>query len=82
MTDSLLQLNEEKTEVLVCVPRQICAKGNGHCRPPFATFTKSSIRNRWGQLFKLLDDRVKSLAHSCFFLLTHLLRVCVTHITL
>uniref|UniRef100_A0A669DHZ7 Reverse transcriptase domain-containing protein n=1 Tax=Oreochromis niloticus TaxID=8128 RepID=A0A669DHZ7_ORENI len=68
MADNFLQLNEEKTEVLVCapdrhVPNIMNALG------PLSTFVKSSIRNL-GVTFDsalTLDVHVKSLVRSCFY---------------
>uniref|UniRef100_A0A669AZZ0 Reverse transcriptase domain-containing protein n=1 Tax=Oreochromis niloticus TaxID=8128 RepID=A0A669AZZ0_ORENI len=68
MADNFLQLNEEKTEVLVCapdrhVPNIMNALG------PLSTCVKSSIRNL-GVTFDsalTLDVHIKSLVRSCFY---------------
>uniref|UniRef100_A0A669BKN7 Reverse transcriptase domain-containing protein n=1 Tax=Oreochromis niloticus TaxID=8128 RepID=A0A669BKN7_ORENI len=79
MADNFLQLNEEKTEVLVCapdrhVPNIMNALG------PLSTFVKSSIRNL-GVTFDsalTLDVHVKSLVRSCFYHLRNMSHI-VSH---
>lgn len=65
MADNFLQLNEEKTEVLVCAPKKFPRRvmENSGSR---STFAKPSIRNL-GVTFDsalTLDIHAKSLVHS------------------
>uniref|UniRef100_A0A3P9LSI1 Reverse transcriptase domain-containing protein n=1 Tax=Oryzias latipes TaxID=8090 RepID=A0A3P9LSI1_ORYLA len=76
MSDNFLQLNESKTEVLVCAPDK-CLPQIVESLGPLASFIKPSVRNLGVILDPVLslDCHINSLVRSCFYHLKNIAKL-------
>uniref|UniRef100_A0A669CLJ3 Reverse transcriptase domain-containing protein n=1 Tax=Oreochromis niloticus TaxID=8128 RepID=A0A669CLJ3_ORENI len=76
MAGNFLQLNEEKTEVLVCAPKNFVPSVLENLGP-LATFARPSIRSLGVSIDSALtlDAHVKSLVRSCFYHLRNIAKL-------